>query len=692
MSARRTSGAGPKASAAELLDRVLASRPPAFALLHRPEATGPATLDVLVGDMSAPETLADLPFPARPAAGDAGAARHELLALVPYRQIGERGFAHVDDGAPLLAMTVTGQGRLPVAEVLQRLPDDPITLTGEHFDVRDDEYADIVRRVVADEIGTGKGANFVVKRSFVADITGCTHRTALSLFRRLLLGETGAYWTFVVHTGERTLVGASPERHVSVTDGTAVMNPVSGTYRYPATGPTLTGLLGFLADRKEADELYMVVDEELKMMARICQDGGRVVGPQLKEMARLAHTEYFIEGTSALDPRLILRESLFAPTVTGSPLESACRVISRYEPHGRGYYSGVLALLGRDTTGAPALDSSILIRTADIDAGGRLRIGVGATLVRHSDPASEVAETRAKAAGLLAALRSGTPAASRAEGAAPDVARTTGPRFAAHPRIRAVLERRNATLAGFWLAKDTARRHPLPALAGRKVLVVDAEDTFTWMLDHQLRSLGLEVTVRRFDEPHSLTGHDLVVMGPGPGDPRAAADPKIAHLRGAVDRLLRDRSPFLAVCLSHQVLSTRLGLPLVRRDVPHQGVQREIDFFGGRERVGFYNTFAARSPADEIHRAGVGTVRVSRDPGTDEVHALRGPHFASMQFHAESLLTEDGVRLIGTLASGIVAPRVTAGGDPEGGPGTGPVRPAPAAARNPRTGPAGERR
>ncbi|MFF8594437.1 anthranilate synthase family protein [Streptomyces sp. NPDC015220] len=660
MTGRTTDAARPDAFAGDLLDRVLAPRPPAFALVHRPEATGPATLDLLVGDVSAPATLADLPVPARPPA--AGAAPHQVLALIPYRQIGERGFAHADDGEPLLAMSVTGQERLPVAQVLERLPDEPITLTGEHFDIADDDYADIVRRVITDEIGTGEGANFVIKRSFVADITDYSHSSALSLFRRLLRGESGAYWTFVVHTGERTLVGASPERHVSLTGGTAVMNPISGTYRYPATGPTLPGVLDFLADRKEADELYMVVDEELKMMARICQDGGRVVGPQLKEMARLAHTEYFVEGHSSLDPRLVLRESLFAPTVTGSPLESACRVISRYEPHGRGYYSGVLALIGRDTAGAPALDSSILIRTADIDAGGRLRIGVGATLVRHSDPASEVAETRAKAAGLLAALRSGTGrAGDTANGnAGPGGAGRPEPRFAAHPEVRAVLERRNATLAGFWLAKATAREHPLPELAGRTALVVDAEDTFTWMLDHQLRALGLTVTVRRFDEPYSPARHDLVVMGPGPGDPRETDDPKIAHLHDAIGRLLDGRRPFLAVCLSHQVLSTRLGLPLVRRDVPNQGVQREIDFFGGRERVGFYNTFAARSTTDEFHLAGVGAVRASRDPGTGEVHALRGPYFASTQFHAESLLTEDGVRLIGALAAGAVAGRTAA--------------------------------
>jgi len=58
--------------------------------------------------------------------------------------------------------------------------------------------------------------------------------------------------------------------------------------------------------------------------------GGRVVGPFLKEMARLAHTEYLVEGHSTMDPRRILFETMFAPTVTGSPLESACRVISQH--------------------------------------------------------------------------------------------------------------------------------------------------------------------------------------------------------------------------------------------------------------------------------------------------------------------------------------------------------------------------
>ncbi|MFE6842005.1 anthranilate synthase family protein [Streptomyces sp. NPDC057686] len=619
----------------DLLGRILTGRPPAFALIHRPETTVTGHLDLFLGEFTEAATLADIPLrDVEPGAG----VRQDVLTLVPYRQLAERGFEAPDDGTPLLAMVIEEQAQVPLAAVLAGIPDAPVHLaTGGDFDIDDDTYAETVRRVIADEIGTGAGANFVMKRSFVADISEYSTAAALRFFRRLLERETGAYWTFIVHTGERTLIGASPERHVSLSAGRAVMNPISGTYRFPASGPELPGVMDFLADRKEADELYMVVDEELKMMARICASGGRVVGPYLKEMARLAHTEYFIEGRTSRDPREILHETLFAPTVTGSPLESAGRVIKKYEPQGRGYYSGVLALMGQDESSERTLDSAILIRTADIDGAGRMRIGVGATLVRHSDPLSEVAETRAKAAGLLAMFE------------------PSGPRrFGDHPEVRAALSRRNATIAGFWLDDDASRARPVPLLMGRKVLVVDAEDTFTAMIEHQLRAMDADVTVRRFDEPYSFAPYDLVVMGPGPGDPREVDDPKIAHLRSAVDTLLGEGRPFLAVCLSHQVLSTKLGLALKRREQPNQGVQREIELFGRRERVGFYNTFAAQSASDTVEVPGIGMVEVCREPGTREVHALRGPGFRSMQFHAESVLTEDGIRIVGEALSGLL--------------------------------------
>ncbi|RAG83020.1 phenazine-specific anthranilate synthase component I [Streptacidiphilus pinicola] len=643
----------PEHARGALLERILAGswdQVPAFALLHRPETGRADTVDLLVGEVAEVAALSDIPLRTDGADKAAGTGRveHEVLALIPYRQIAERGFAATDDGSPLLALSVHAQETLPLPWLLDHLPQAQIALSGGDFDVADTDYAETVRQIIREEIGRGEGANFVIRRSFVADITNWSVAAALTFFRRLLEHERGAYWTFVVHTGDRTFVGATPERHVSLAEGVAVMNPISGTYRYPVTGPTLWGVLSFLADPKEAGELYMVVDEELKMMARISPAGVRVRGPHLMQMARLAHTEYFIEGETTRDVRDILRETLFAPTVTGSPLESAAKVIRRHEPQGRGYYSGVMALIGRDAEGGRTLDSSILIRTADIDATGRVRIGVGATLVRDSDPDSEVAETRAKAAGLLAALRGGgayleapglPTEAERAAAQAPDLSE--------HPEVLRALAARNDALAPFWLESAQERRRPLPLLEGRRVLIVDAEDTFTAMWDQQLRSLGLDVTVRRFDEEYWPNGYDLVVLGPGPGDPQELDHPKIAHLRGVTRRLLRTGTPFLSVCLSHQVLCTVLGFDLVRRERPNQGVQKKIDLFGRTQLVGFYNTFAGRSDADVVETDGpAGTVRVCRDPETGQIHALRGEGFRSVQFHPESVLSQDGLSII----------------------------------------------
>ncbi|MDF3146983.1 chorismate-binding protein, partial [Streptomyces sp. T21Q-yed] len=388
--------------------------PRPFALLRRrTPGHDHDTVEVLIGPVSTYDRLADLP--------------DEGLALVPFRQIRERGFDVRDDGTPLSALTPQESYDIPLADALDQLPSHDVRVEGGGFDVGDEEYAQIVGRVLRDEIGRGEGANFVIRRTYEGQIPEFGRADALALFRRLLEGERGAYWTFVVHTGNqkgpegpslegrgretggRTLVGASPEVHVRMSGGTVVMNPISGTYRYPAEGPTPEHLLDFLADGKEIEELSMVVDEELKMMCTVGDMGGVVVGPRLKEMAHLAHTEYELRGKSSLDVREVLKETMFAATVTGSPVQNACRVIERYEPLGRdgvgrGYYAGALALIGRDSGGAQTLDSPILIRTADIDAHGGLRVPVGATLVRGSDPANEVAETHAKAAGVLAAL------------------------------------------------------------------------------------------------------------------------------------------------------------------------------------------------------------------------------------------------------------------------------------------------
>ena len=605
--------------------------PRPFALLRRrTPGHDEKTVELLLGPVTSYDRLADLP--------------DEGLALVPFRQIRERGFDVRDDGTPLLVLTPEVVGDIALDEALAQLPAHDVRVERGAFDVDDEEYGEIVGRVLREEIGRGEGANFVIRRTYQGEIPGFSRADALALFRRLLEGERGAYWTFVVHTGERTLVGASPEVHVRMSGGTVVMNPISGTYRYPAEGPTPEHLLDFLSDGKEIEELSMVVDEELKMMCTVGDMGGVVIGPRLKEMAHLAHTEYELRGKSSMDVRCVLKETMFAATVTGSPVQNACRVIERYEPLGRdgvgrGYYAGALALLGRDSGGAQTLDSPILIRTADIDADGRLRVPVGATLVRGSDPASEVAETHAKAAGVLAALGV-RPARPRDEHARV--------RLADDPRVRAALDGRRASLAPFWLRMQ----EQAAGLTGH-ALVVDGEDTFTAMLAHVLRSGGLEVTVRRYDEPglrEAVLAHEgPVVLGPGPGDPSDLDDPKMRFLRDLTAAVIREhRHGVLGVCLGHELIAAELGLEIVRKEVPYQGAQTTIDLFGRDETVGFYNSFVARCDDEVAGELAAHGVEVSR-AGNGEVHAVRGPGFAGVQFHPESVLTLNGAVLVRDL-------------------------------------------
>ncbi|MGA4881441.1 anthranilate synthase family protein [Streptomyces lydicamycinicus] len=654
-----------RTGAAALVQRLLDPACPPFALLHRrtpgrdaasptpgfARAGGAPTVEVLTGEVTEVERLADIPL----GEGVPDAPVTDALALIPFRQIRERGFRAHDDGTPLAVLRPRETAELPLDDILAALPAHDVRVTDGAFDVDDDAYAGIVERVVRDEIGTGEGANFVIRRTFEGEIAGFSAADALALFRRLLAGERGAYWTYVVHRpGVHTLVGASPEVHVRASGGTVVMNPISGTYRYPEGGPTAESLLAFLDDRKEVEELSMVVDEELKMMCTVGDRGGVVVGPRLKEMAHLAHTEYELRGRSTLDVREVLKETMFAATVTGSPVQNACRVIERHEPvdadgRGRSYYAGALALIGRDTGGAQTLDSPILIRTADISAAGRLRVPVGATLVRGSDPHGEVAETHAKAAGVLSALGVRPAPARPADGGRP-------PRLADDPRVRAALDARRADLAPFWLRMQTTA--PTAELSGH-ALVIDAEDTFTAMLAHLLRTSGLTVTVRRFDEPGlraaARAHRGPIVLGPGPGDPSDAADPKMRFLRSLTAELVAGhREGLLGVCLGHELLAAELGLEIVRKEVPFQGAQERIDFFGREETVGFYNTFTARCDDTTAAELAMHRVELSRDAATGEVHALRGPGFAGVQFHPESVLTLDGASVTAQLLAAVL--------------------------------------
>jgi phenazine biosynthesis protein phzE len=187
------------------------------------------------------------------------------------------------------------------------------------------------------------------------------------------------------------------------------------------------------------------------------------------------------------------------------------------------------------------------------------------------------------------------------------------------------------------------------SLVGKRVVVLDGEDDFVNMLSHVFGVLGLVTDVVRHDAyaEGDLDGYDLVVVGPGPGDPRDLDDPKMRIIDGVVRGLLETKRPFLAVCLGHQLLCRNLGFDLAYKDIVFQGTQSRLTVLDRPETVGFYNTFVARVPESGLPEG----VTVEADEETGDIHVLAGPHYRGVQFHAESILTQNGYGILRDLVT-----------------------------------------
>ncbi|WP_167595286.1 chorismate-binding protein [Chromobacterium subtsugae] len=586
--------------------------------------------------------LADIPMKS----GLADSHTFDSVNLIPFAQARERGFPVHDDGEPIVSLQIENSQYFPLSQFVEMLPNEQVDISNISFTTDQAEYEAIIRNIINCEIGTGQGANFVIARECVAHIGNAELSGILSIFRSLLLNEFGAYWTFAFYDGEHYYLGASPERHISASCGEVMMNPISGTYRKNSAyevAESEKDFLEFLQDEKEIFELFMVCDEELKIMSEICDQGGSVIGPMLKEMSRLIHTEYLLVGKTDKSIIDLLRRSMFAPTVTGSPVLSAFRVIHRYEKQSRGYYGATIALVGRNKDGSATLDAPILIRTLQIDRAGKAVARVGATLVRGSNPMHEVWETETKIAGLFNAVRNAGKSPAPPERLLDKMD---------HEQIQRLLQSRNAYLSRFWFESQDADFGTEPSLRGKSVTIVDAEDDFSVMLKRLLEQLEMQVSLVSFaDYNPQLHQSDLLVAGPGPGNPLDSQDGKMMRLRNIIAARLESGQAMLCVCLSHQILCDILGFPVITKAVPLQGTQQVIDLFGTQQRVGFYNTYVGLATQT------LEQVRVASDEESREIHALQGERFFSVQFHPESILTPHGFELTRKILSRLLLTR-----------------------------------
>ncbi len=589
---------------------------------------------ILTGDAARYRQIHDIPRKKSPTNGT---CVYDTISIVPFCQIRERGYKVRDGGEDILTIQVTNQKEVEAERFMELLPSEEIKLLEEiRYDTSEEEYAAIIRDIVEKEIGNGEGANFVIPRNAMGQISQFSVAKALTIFKSLLANDYGTYWKFIFYDTSRFFIGSTPERHLLVQNGRVKMNPISGTFRkdrnWARRKHFKADLLKFLTDQKEINELFMVVDEELKMMAKMCDRGGAIVGPLLKEMSQLIHSEYLLAGESDKDIFELFTDSMFAATVVGSPVENACNIIAKYSDSSRRYYGSAMMLVGRDEDGSDFLDSPITIRTAEIGCNGKMHVSVGATLVKDSVPKEEVLETRSKGAALFSSIIT------------PEKRQVSQPlltRLYNDDEIIETMVQRNQNLSNFWFFKQESSGKALNGGNPVSITIIHNEDDFVYMLRHMFSCMGITTSVVRYNEYDiDQDTSDITLMGPGPGNPNDKEQPKIAANTRIATELLERKKNALFICLGHQILCNCLGYDVRRKAQPMQGIQLRINLFGRDELVGFYNTFAPQAPAKHLG------MDVAIVPELNELVGIRAAHFVGYQFHPESLLTKNGYTIL----------------------------------------------
>lgn len=252
---------------------------------------------------------------------------------------------------------------------------------------------------IREHIRAGDAFQVVLSQRFEMPTTA----DPLDIYRVLRASNPSPYM-YLLRLGDVDVVGSSPEALVRVIDGRALMRPIAGT-RPRGAAPEDDARLAaeLLADPKECSEHVMLVDLARNDLGRVCAPGSVDV-VEFRSVERFSHVMHLVStvvgevrpGLSAYD---VLAACFPAGTLSGAPKPRAMEIIESLEPARRGLYGGTVGYL--DFAGD--LDTAIAIRTALL-RDGVAYVQAGAGIVADSDPATEDAECRSKAAAVLRAI------------------------------------------------------------------------------------------------------------------------------------------------------------------------------------------------------------------------------------------------------------------------------------------------
>lgn len=224
-----------------------------------------------------------------------------------------------------------------------------------------------------------------------------------ALFNSLAKANPGSF-AVLARLPAMTVISSSPERLVSVYQGAIETRPIAGT-RPRSDDERLDGQLAseLMAHPKEQAEHIMLIDLERNDLGRICVPGSIKVN-ELMTLESYQHVHHIVSNVIGrlrddVSPADVIRAVFPGGTITGCPKVRCMEILAEMEQQARGAYTGSIGYINRNGD----MDLNILIRTL-VRKGDSISFRAGGGIVADSDAQHELAETRAKAKGLLRAL------------------------------------------------------------------------------------------------------------------------------------------------------------------------------------------------------------------------------------------------------------------------------------------------
>ena len=247
-----------------------------------------------------------------------------------------------------------------------------------------------------DRIRSGELTKVVLAREVVVEADGAI--SPVEVLGRLRAAYPSAYRFSV-----EGFVGASPELLVSRMGDIVRSQPMAGTA--PRSGdPTADARLAasLLASAKDLSEHRITIDAVLDTLLPFCSYVDAEAEPSVVAVANVQHLATLVHGrlSSPAASALTLATALHpTPAVGGEPRQVALAVRAELEQLDRGRYAGPVGWVDAAGNGTFA----VAVRSAELD-GRRARVFAGNGVVADSDPAAELAETRAKLLAMLTAI------------------------------------------------------------------------------------------------------------------------------------------------------------------------------------------------------------------------------------------------------------------------------------------------